>query len=188
MPGRTAAAPPGDVGADPDCRRPRSGPAQRRPVTGAADSDYMPGRTAAAPTGDVGADPEFWPARSGSASLALWTGSLAGLAVTAPGLTRGSRQLRQFGVAGPRRPYPRSRGRGLAPSLRSARTRQAPGLTWFLTGRIFAAFHPDAGLGLYRRAGLRASRRSWRTRRCLVICDVGSSPSDLMALGDRTSP
>ena len=88
----------------------------------------MPGLPAGAPTGDVGVDPEFWPARSGSASLALWLGPSAGPAVTAAGLTRGSCQLRQLGVAGLRRPYPRSRGLGLAPSLRSARARQPPGL------------------------------------------------------------
>ena len=139
----------------------------------------MPGRPAAAPPGDVGVDPEFWPARSGSASFALWLGPSAGLAVTAAGLTRGSRQLRQLGGAGLWRLYPRSRGRGLAPSLRSARARRAPVITRLLTGRIFAAFHSAAGLGLYRRAGSRPSRaesrRSGRTRRCLVIRDVGPS-------------
>jgi len=36
MPGRAAGAPTGDADADPDCRRPRSGSAQRRTVTGAA--------------------------------------------------------------------------------------------------------------------------------------------------------
>ena len=106
-------------------RRPRSGSAQHRTVTGPPDSDYMPGRSAGAPTGDADADSDCRRPCSGSAQRR----TVARIAST----RAGSRAARLYLPAGPRASVGchgsrQARGRLSAPTARSRGTRTAGSL------------------------------------------------------------